>query len=241
MENQAICNKPQGAVLVRILVVEDEPKMASLLRRGLERETYAVDIVGNGEDALWAAREWPYDCIVLDVGIPPPDGFDVSRTLREEGCWTPILMLTVRDSVRDRVTGLDAGADDYLTKPFAFDELVARVRALTRRTPTPRPGTLESGDLRLDRATHTVTRSGEPIPLSPKEFALLEFLMMHVGEVVTRSHIMEHVWDFGFDGTSNIVDVYIRYLRTKLDHPFGTDSIETIRGVGYRLREATDA
>jgi two-component system OmpR family response regulator len=222
---------------VRLLVVEDEPKMASLLRRGLERDAYAVDTVATGEDALWAAKEWPYDCIILDVGIPPPNGFAVARALRAEGNWVPILLLTVRDSVDDRVTGLDAGADDYLTKPFAFDELVARVRALTRRTPTSRPGVLECGDLLLDRATHTVARGGRPIALSPREFALLEFLMSHKGEVVTRSQIMDHVWDFEFDGTSNIIDVYVRYLRTKIDRPFGHDSIETVRGVGYRLRE----
>lgn len=222
---------------MRLLVVEDEPKMASLLRRGLERDAYAVDTVGTGEDALWAAKEWPYDCIILDVGIPPPSGFAVARALREEGNWVPILLLTVRDSVEDRVTGLDAGADDYLTKPFAFDELVARVRALTRRTPTPRPGVLECGDLLLDRAAHTVARGDRPIALSPREFALLEFLMSHKGEVVTRSQIMDHVWDFEFDGTSNVIDVYVRYLRTKIDRPFGHDSIETVRGVGYRLRE----
>jgi len=223
---------------VRILVVEDEPKMASLLKRGLERDAHAVDTVATGEDALWAAKEWPYDCIILDVGIPAPNGFEVSRLLREEGNWVPILLLTVRDSVDDRVTGLDSGADDYLTKPFAFDELHARVRALTRRKPTPRPGTLVSGDLRLDRATHTVVRGDRDIDLSPREFALLEFLMLHNGEVVTRTQIMEHVWDFEFDGTSNVVDVYVRYLREKIDRPFALESIETIRGVGYCLRES---
>lgn len=223
---------------VRILVVEDEPKMASLLKRGLERDAHAVDTVATGEDALWAAMEWPYDCIILDVGIPAPNGFEVSRLLREEGNWVPILLLTVRDSVDDRVTGLDSGADDYLTKPFAFDELHARVRALTRRKPTPRPGTLVSGDLRLDRATHTVIRGDRDIALSPREFALLEFLMLHNSEVVTRTQIMEHVWDFEFDGTSNVVDVYVRYLREKIDRPFGLESIETVRGVGYCLGES---
>lgn len=222
---------------MRILVVEDEPKMASLLRRGLERDAHAVDTVATGEDALWAAGEWPYDCIILDVGIPPPDGFEVSRSLRAAGNWVPILLLTVRDSVDDRVTGLDSGADDYLTKPFAFDELHARVRALTRRTPTPRPGSLECGDLRLDRATHSVTRDGADVALSPREFALLEFLLLHKGEVVTRTQIMDHVWNYEFDGTSNVVDVYVRYLRGKIDRPFGLDSIETIRGVGYQLRD----
>lgn len=227
-------------MLLRILVVEDEPKMASLLRRGLERDAYAVDTVATGDDALWAAREWPYDCIILDVGIPVPNGFEVSRMLREDGNWAPILLLTVRDSIDDRVTGLDSGADDYLTKPFAFDELHARVRALTRRKPTPRPGALVSGDLRLDRATHTVVRGDRDIILSPREFALLEFLLLHKNEVVTRTQIMEHVWDFEYDGTSNVVDVYVRYLRKKVDRPFGLDSIDTIRGVGYCLKELKD-
>lgn len=222
---------------MRILVVEDEPKLASLLRRGLERDAHAVDTVGTGEDALWAAREWPYDCVILDVGIPPPDGFEVSRRLRAEGNWVPVLLLTVRDSIEDRVTGLDSGADDYLTKPFAFDELYARVRALTRRTPIERPGVIECGNLGLDRASHTVTRGDAEIVLSPREFALLEFLMMHKGEVVTRTQIMDHVWDFEFDGTSNVIDVYVRYLREKIDRPFGVDSIETVRGVGYVLKD----
>jgi two-component system OmpR family response regulator len=222
---------------VRILVVEDEPKMASLLRRGLERDAYAVDVVSSGEDALWAAHEWPYDCIILDVGIPPPDGFEVASTLRAEGNWVPILLLTVRDEVDDRVRGLDSGADDYLTKPFAFDELYARLRALLRRKPVARPGLLECGDLQLDRALHSAARRDVAIDLSPREFALLEFLMLHKGDVVTRTEIMDHVWNFEFDGTSNVIDVYVRYLRDKIDRPFELDSIETVRGVGYRLRE----
>ena len=213
--------------------------MASLLRRGLERDAYAVDTVATGEDALWAAKEWPYDCVILDVGIPAPNGFEVARRLREDGNWVPILLLTVRDSIEDRVTGLDSGADDYLTKPFAFDELHARVRALTRRKPTPRPGTLSCGDLHLNRATHTVARGDCEIDLSPREFALLEFLLLHCGEVVTRTQIMDQVWDFEFDGTSNVIDVYVRYLREKIDRPFGIESITTLRGVGYSLVATT--
>jgi two-component system OmpR family response regulator len=220
---------------MRILVVEDEPKMADLLRRGLERAAYAVDVVDTGEDALWMASEWDYDCIVLDVGIPPPDGFEVSRTLRERGRWAPILLLTIRDSVRDRVLGLDVGADDYLTKPFAFEELLARIRALARRPHRERPAVLSCGDLTLDPSTHEVLRGGMPIELSPKEFALLEFLMRHPGEVLTRTTLIEHVWDFAYDGTSNVVDVYVGYLRSKIDRPFGRSTIETVRGVGYQL------
>ena len=209
--------------------------MLSLLRRGLERASYAVDAVNCGEDALWMAQEFDYDCVVLDVGIPAPDGFAVCRALREAGNWVPVLLLTVRDAVNDRVTGLDAGADDYLTKPFAFDELLARIRSLTRRVPTSRPTVLVCGELRLDRATHVASRSNRNIDLSPKEFALLEFLMAHSGEVLSRTQIMEHVWDFDYDGTSNVIDVYVRYLRTKVDTNNDSSLIETVRGVGYRL------
>lgn len=225
----------ESEIVMRVLVVEDEPKMADLLRRGLERAGYAVDVVDSGEDALWMATEWDHDCIVLDVGIPPPDGFEVSRRLREKGCWAPILLLTVRDSVADRVAGLDAGADDYLTKPFAFDELLARVRALTRRPQGERSAVLVHDGLRLDPSTRAVTRDGVPIGLTPKEFALLEFFLRHREEVLTRSALIDHVWDFAFDGTSNIVDVYVGYLRNKIDRPFGTTTIETVRGVGYRV------
>jgi two-component system OmpR family response regulator len=221
---------------VRVLVVEDEAKMASLLQRALEREGYAVDVAGDGVDAIWLATENDYDAIVLDVMIPPPDGFDVCRTLRERERWAPVLLLTARDAVADRVTGLDAGADDYLAKPFSFDELSARLRALTRRTATERPTVLEAAGLRLDPAAHTVTRAEHPIDLSPKEFSLLEMFMRSPGKVLTRTELLEHVWDFAYDGTSNVIDVYIRYLRSKIDRPFGRDSIETVRGVGYRLR-----
>jgi two-component system OmpR family response regulator len=217
-------------------VVEDETKMAALLQRGLEREGYAVDFAGTGDDAIWSATETNYDAIVLDVMIPPPDGFDVCRRLRAGGCWAPVLLLTARDGIDDRVAGLDAGADDYLTKPFSFAELCARVRALVRRRAPQRPVVLESGDLQLDPVTHRVHRDHVEIDLSPKEFALLELFLYHVGEVLTRAEILEHVWDFAFDGTSNVVDVYVRYLREKIDRPFGYDSIETLRGVGYRLQ-----
>jgi two-component system OmpR family response regulator len=221
-----------------VLVVEDEVKMASLVRRGLEREGYVVDVAADGAEALWSAREHEFDAIVLDAMIPDPDGFTVCRTLREEGRWAPVLMLTARDSVEDRVRGLDAGADDYLTKPFAFEELFARLRALTRRGAVERPTSLRVGDLVLDPVTRRVRRGDELIPLSAKEFALLEFLMRNPDEVLTRTRILEHVWDFAYEGGSNVVDVYVRYLREKVDRPFGRDDIETVRGVGYRLKVA---
>jgi two-component system, OmpR family, response regulator len=221
-----------------VLVVEDETKMASLLRRALEREGYAVDVAGNGVDALWLGTENEYDAVVLDVMLPPPDGFEVCRTLRERGRWAPVLLLTARDAVEDRVAGLDAGADDYLPKPFSFAELYARLRALTRRGARERPATLTVGDLVLDPAAHLVCRAGRPVDLSPKEFALLDLFMRHPGEVLSRTRMLEHVWDFAYDGRSNVVDVYVRYLREKIDRPFGRHSIETVRGVGYRLRTA---
>jgi two-component system, OmpR family, response regulator len=221
---------------MRLLVVEDDVKMASVLKRGLEREGYAVDIAATGEDALWAGREFPYDAVVLDAMIPLPDGFDVCRRLREAGRWMPIMMLTARDSVDDRVRGLDAGADDYLPKPFSFDELYARLRALLRRDPGERPVVLEAGDLRLDPATRTVRRGPAEIALSARQFSLLELLLRHKGEVLSRSAILDHVWDFAYDGTSNVVDVYMGYLRDKVDRPFARRAIETVRGAGYRLR-----
>ena len=226
-----------GTVLgMRMLVVEDEPKMAGLVKRGLEREGYAVDVVANGTDALWAATETDYDAIVLDAMIPPPDGFEVCRELRKRGRWAPVLMLTARDGINDRVAGLDAGSDDYLTKPFAFAELFARLRAITRRDTIERPTTLQSGDLTLDPARREVRRGATRIELSPTEFSLLEQFLRHEGEVLSRTRILEHVWDFAYDGTSNVVDVYVRYLREKIDRPFGCTSIETVRGAGYVLR-----
>jgi two-component system OmpR family response regulator len=217
------------------LVVEDEPKMARLLRAALQDEGHAVDTVDNGREALWMATECDYDAIVLDVMIPPPDGFDVCRTLRDRGRWAPILLLTARDGLQDRVHGLDAGADDYLPKPFSFDELSARLRALMRRRVTERPNQLVVGDLTLDPATRHVTRSGTLVKLSPKGFSLLELFMRRPGEVLSRAMLLEHAWDFAYDGDSNVVDVYIRYLRDTIDRPFGRDSIETVWGVGYRL------
>ncbi len=217
-------------------MVEDEVKMADLVRRALEREGYSVDTAGSGVDGLWMATENEYDAIVLDVMMPEPDGFEVCRTLRERERWAPVLLLTARDSVDDRVAGLDAGADDYLAKPFSVAELAARLRALVRRGARQRPAVAVVDDLTLDPATRRVERSGVPIELSPKEFSLLELFMRHPNEVLSRSMLLEHAWDFAFDGTSNVVDVYIRYLREKIDRPFGRDTLETVRGVGYRLR-----
>jgi two-component system OmpR family response regulator len=221
---------------MRILLVEDEPRMAALLKRGLEDERYAVDISGNGPEGLWLGSEYDYDAIVLDVMLPGLDGFEVCRQLRAMGRWAPILLLTARDAVEDRIRGLDAGADDYLAKPFAFGELLARLRALLRRGARERPAVLAVGDLRLDPATRAVTRAGEAIDLTAKEYALLELLMRHAGEVLSRTRILEHVWDFAYDPASNVVDQYVAYLRRKLDKPYGREDIETVRGAGYRLR-----
>jgi len=226
---------------MRALVVEDESKMAALLRRGLQEEGFAVDIAANGEDGSWLGTENDYDVILLDVMLPDVDGFEVCRRLRAADRRAPILMLTARDGVQDRVAGLDAGADDYLTKPFSFDELLARVRALLRRGPSERPPVLTVGDLVLDPATRRVSRGDQEIDLTPKEFGLLDLFLRHPGEALSRTRILEHVWDFAYDGDSNVVDVYVRYLREKVDRPFGRRSIETVRGVGYRLREEPDA
>lgn len=221
---------------MRVLVVEDEAKMADLLRRALEREGYAVDVAADGTEALWLGTENPYDAVVLDVVIPPPDGFEVCRGLRDAGRWVPILLLTARDAVEDRVRGLDAGADDHLPKPFSMSELYARLRALTRRAARERPSVLRVGDLALDPASHRVERGGVPVELSPKQFSLLELFMRRPDDVLTRSEILDHAWDFAYDGTSNVVDVYVGYLRDKIDRPFDRRTIETVRGVGYRLR-----
>ena len=222
---------------MRVLVVEDEVKMAGLLERGLEEEGHAVDVAGRGEDALWMARAAPYDAIVLDLMLPGLDGFAVCRELRAQEVWTPVLLLTARDAVDDRVFGLDAGADDYLVKPFAFEELLARLRALKRRGPTERPVVLLVGDLRLDPAQHSVWRGEQKIDLSPKEFALLELFMTRSGEALSRAQLLEGAWDMAYERRSNIVDVYVGYLREKIDKPFGRHSLETLRRVGYRLRE----
>ncbi len=221
---------------MRVLIVEDEVKMASLIRRGLRKEGIAADVATRGEDALWMAEATDYDAIVLDVMLPGIDGFDVCRRLRSAAVWSPILMLTARDSVRDRVAGLDTGADDYLTKPFSYAELLARLRALVRRGPSERPATLEVGDLRLDPATRQVWRGKTEISLSAKEFAILETFMRRPGEVLSRFALLEHAWDYDYENRSNVVDSYVRFLRQKIDKPFGTRSIETVRGAGYRLR-----
>ncbi|MBD0317041.1 MAG: response regulator transcription factor [Thermoleophilia bacterium] len=221
---------------MRILVVEDEVKMASLLRRGFFEEGHAPDIARTGEEALRLARAVEYDAIVLDVMLPGLDGIEVCRVLRASDVWSPVLMLTARDGVEDRVAGLDAGADDYLPKPFSFAELLARVRALARRGSAERPAVLAVHDLRLDPATRRVWRGDAEIRLSTKEFALLETFMRRPGRVLSRYELLEHAWDYAYENRSNVVDVYVRYLRRKIDRPFGRDSLETVRGVGYRLR-----
>ena len=223
---------------MRLLVVEDDLKMAALVRRGLVEEGAAVDVARSGEDALWMAASAPYDAVVLDVMLPGIDGFETCRRLRDDGVWTPVLLLTARDSVEDRVAGLDGGADDYLTKPFSFAELSARLRALVRRGQKERPAVLEVGSLRLDPATRQAWRGGEAIDLSSKEFALLEALMRRPGDVLSRLELLEHAWDFGYENRSNVIDVYVRYLRKKIDRPFGVETLETVRGAGYRLKSA---
>jgi len=220
-----------------VLVVEDEEKLAGLLARGLREEGHAADVAGTGEDALWMAGSAPYDAIVLDVMLPGLDGLATCRRLRERGVWAPVIFLTARDAVEDRVEALDTGGDDYLVKPFSFAELLARLRALTRRAPVERPPTLEVGDLRLDPAAHRAWRGGAELELSAKEFALLEAFMRRPGEVLSRLQLLEAAWDMNYENRSNVVDVYVRYLREKIDRPFDRGSLETIRRRGYRLRE----
>ena len=222
---------------MRVLVIEDEVRMARLLKRALEEEGHAVDVAGDGPDGLWMASENSYAAIVLDVMLPGFDGFELCRRLRKAGIWVPVLMLTARDQIGDRVRGLDAGADDYLVKPFSLLELAARLRALARRDDRPRPAVLAEGDLSLDPASKRAWRSDTELQLSPKEFSLLEFFLRHPGTVLTRSQIIEAVWDFAYDGTSNVVDQYVNYLRRKVDIPFARRDIETVRGMGYRLRQ----
>jgi len=221
---------------MRVLVVEDEIKMASLIRRGLREEGLSADVAIKGEDALWMAQATDYDAVVLDVMLPGIDGFETCRRLRREGVWAPVLMLTARDGIEDRVAGLDGGADDYLTKPFSFVELLARLRALSRRGLVEKATVLEAGGLRLDPATRQVWRGDTAIALSSKEFALIETFMRRAGEVLSRYQLLEHAWDYEYENRSNVVDVYVRYLREKVDRPFGVESIETVRGAGYRLR-----
>jgi two-component system OmpR family response regulator len=221
---------------MRVLVIEDEVRMARLLKRALEEEGHAVDVAGDGPDGLWMATENSYAAIILDVMLPGFDGFELCRRLRQAGIWVPVLMLTARDQIGDRVRGLDAGADDYLVKPFSLLELAARLRALARRDDRARPVVLVEGTLRLDPASKRAWRSDTELQLSPKEFSLLEFFLRHPGTVLTRSQIIEAVWDFAYDGTSNVVDQYVNYLRRKVDIPFACRDIETVRGMGYRLR-----
>jgi two-component system OmpR family response regulator len=221
---------------MKILVVEDQLKMASLLMRGFRKNGDAVDVARSGEDAVWMSGAADYDAIVLDVMLPGMNGFETLAAMREQGRWTPVLMLTARDAVEDRITGLDVGADDYLTKPFSFAELLARLRAIARRGPVERPTILEVGDLRLDPATRQVWRGTTEIELTAKEFALLEAFMRRPGEVLSRDNLLEQAWDMGYDNRSNVIAVYVNYLRDKIDRPFGANSLMTVRGAGYRLQ-----
>jgi heavy metal response regulator len=220
---------------MRVLLVEDEPKIADFIRRGLTEDGHAVDVAGDGEEAL----DWPsvadFDVIILDVMLPVRDGLDVCRTLRRRGLQTPVLMLTARDAIDDRVRGLDSGADDYLVKPFAFAELLARIRALVRRPAALQGARLEAGDLALDTATRLVTRASRAVALTTKEYAILEYLMRHPNQVLTRTMIAEHVWNYDFDSESNVIDVHIRNLRRKIDDGFPEKLIQTVRGAGYRI------
>jgi two-component system OmpR family response regulator len=221
---------------MRVLIVEDDVKMASMIRRGLQGDGMAADVAIKGEDALWMAAATEYDAIVLDVMLPGLDGFQVAKKLREDSVWAPVLMLTARDAVEDRVRGLDTGADDYLTKPFSFAELSARLRALARRGPIEQPVILELGDLHLDPSSQRVWRGTTDIKLSAKEYTVLETFMRRPGQLLDRFQLLEHAWDYDYENRSNIVDVYVRNLRAKIDRPFGVKSLETVRGAGYRMR-----
>lgn len=221
---------------MRLLVVEDEERMAAMLRRGLTEDGYSVDVTGEGHEAVWQATEIDYDAVILDLMLPGIDGFEVCRQLRAAQRWMPVLMLTARSDVADRIRGLDGGADDYLAKPFSFVELTARLRALIRRGAAPRPAMLVAGTLRLDPASRSAWRGEVMLDLSAKEFALLELFLRHPDEVLTRTAILEHVWDFAYDGVSNVIDQYVGYLRRKIDRPFNLEQLETVRGAGYRLR-----
>jgi two-component system OmpR family response regulator len=220
---------------MRVLIVEDETKVAASVRRGLEAEGFAVDVALTGTDGHWMASENSYDVIVLDILLPGMNGYEVCRKLREAGNWTPILMLTAKSGEYDQAEALDTGADDYLTKPFSFVVLLARIRALLRRSGRSEPVVYVAGDVRLDPITHRCTRGDAEVALTAREFSVLEFLMRRTGEVVTKGEILDNVWDFAFEGDPNIVEVYVRHLRRKLDDPFGRHLIETIRGAGYRL------
>jgi two-component system, OmpR family, response regulator len=224
---------------MRVLIVEDDIPLAAALRRGLRAEGIVADVAARGEDALWMAGATEFDAVVLDLMLPGIDGFETCRRLRKDGVWVPIIMLTARDAVEDRVRGLDQGADDYLTKPFSLAELLARLRALARRGAVERPTVLEVGDLRMDPSTRQVWRGDTEVQLSAKEFALLEAFMRRPGEVLSQFQLLEHAWDYQYENRSNVVEVYVRYLRQKIDRPFGVESIETVRGAGYRLRKST--
>jgi len=222
---------------MRVLIVEDEARMATAIRRGLQADHMVADVATRGEDALWMAAATEFDAVILDVMLPGIDGFETCRRLRADGVWAPIIMLTARDAIDDRIQGLDRGADDYMVKPFSLGELQARLRALARRGPVERPPVLEVGDLRLDPATRQVWRGAEEIHLTAKEFTLLEAFMRRPGEVLSQFQLIEHAWDYDYENRSNVVEVYVRYLREKIDRPFGAKSLETVRGAGYRLRK----
>jgi len=226
---------------MKVLLLEDDVRLSGLITRGLRRDGNAVDPTARVEDARWLAAESVYDVLVLDVMLPDGDGFSLCRELRSAGNWTPVLMLTARDAVEDRVRGLDVGADDYLVKPFAFAELFARLRALARRGSSERPNVLQSGDLNLDPATRQVTVAGTPVAIVGREFALLDYFLRHENQVLSRSRIIDEVWDWAFEGTPRIVDVYVRSLRARLGGGSGRPHIETVRGVGYAMRPPSDA